>query len=111
MYNCISIDVPNAPYNISSVDISSRQLTLKWTAPDDNNSPILGYYIFYKNPAFLNGSGVVLETNGSIENIQINDLHPGTVYTFTVVAFNSEGNSSNQTFDVRTLEEGKIIFI
>ncbi len=103
-------DVPDAPFNLSSVNILSKTVTLNWSKPNDNNSPILGYFVFYINPSFLNGTEIVLETEGAKEEIQVNNLHPGTNYTFHVIAFNEEGNSTSQTigYHVTTLDEGMI---
>ena len=65
--------------------------------------------MFFSYPTFLNGTQIVLETEGVTEEIQIDNLHPGTDYTFTTIAENDKGNSSNQSigYQVRTLEEGK----
>ena len=102
------IDIPDVLYNVTAVNVLSRSLLLKWPEPDDNNSPILGYFVFYFNPLFLNGMQVMLETEDAQEQIQINDLHPGATYTFKVVAFNDEGIGTNQTIgsQATTLDEG-----
>ena len=89
----------------------SQNLTLVWTAPHDNNAPILGYYIFYTEPSFLGGDDVVLRVNGAVEEFFIEDLHPGEEYTFTILAFNEEGNSSlSDPFTNETMEEGILKF-
>ena len=88
--------------------MTSRDLTLFWTEPHDNNAPISGYFVFYTNPSFIQGgTEVTLTTNGTIEELFIENLHPGVTYDFTVLAFNEEGNSSRSApFTIRTLEEG-----
>ena len=46
-------------------------------------------------------------TDGKMEELFIEDLHPGVTYNFTVLAFNEEGSSNrSEPFNIRTLEEG-----
>ena len=56
---------------------------------------------------------MTLLVTGGIEQQFIDELHPGEIYSFTAIAFNKEGNSSNVSLPltVRTLEEGTDIFI
>lgn len=63
--------------------------------------------MIFEHPSFLNGTLIVLETDGAKESMIVENLHPGTVYTFRVIAYNEEGNSSNQTtgYQETTLEE------
>ena len=101
-------DVPDIPVNLDANNVTSRNLTLIWTAPHDNNAPILGYSVFYTNPSFIQGGTEVTRmTNGRVEELFIEDLHPGVEYYFTVLASNEEGNSSrSEPFNISTLEEG-----
>ena len=89
--------------------MTSRNLTLLWTAPHDNNAPILGYRVFYTNPSFIQGGTEVtlMTVNGRVEELFIEDLHPGVKYYFTVLAFNEEGSSNrSEPFNITTSEEG-----
>ena len=111
-FSCL-LAVPDEPLNLTAHNVTSRNLTLEWIRPHHNNAPILGYYIFYTRPDFLGGDIVTLLVKGAIEQQFIDELHPGEMYSFTVIAFNEEGNSSNVSLPltVRTLEEGSDIFI
>ena len=74
-------------------NVTSRNLTLTWVEPHDNNAPILGYRVSYTEPDFLGGGNVTVNVTGPIEEAFIGSLHPGVNYSFTVVAFNEEGDS------------------
>lgn len=84
-----------------------------WFEPHDNNAPILGYYVFYTNPSFIDsGSQRVLTVYEAIEELDVLELHPGVEYSFTIIAFNEIGNSSaSDPFVVTTLEEGMSMYI
>ena len=105
------IDVPQSPHSLDSEDVYSRNLTLIWAIPHDNNAPILGNFIFYRNPFFIeNGSDVLLTDDDNVGEFIVENLHPGEFYNFTIIAFNEEGNSAeSDTYRVRTLEEGMLI--
>ncbi|XP_019855187.1 PREDICTED: receptor-type tyrosine-protein phosphatase F-like isoform X2 [Amphimedon queenslandica] len=99
-------DVPDIPVNLSTSDVTSRNLTLSWDEPHHNNAPILGYDIAYTEPDFLGRRNIELTVNGSIEMLFIDGLHPGVSYNFSVNAFNEEGDSGfSEPFTQRTLEE------
>ena len=80
-----------------------------WAIPHHNNAPILGYFVSYTNPSFIDeGSTVTLLVDDNIDYLKIEDLHPGEIYNFSVIAFNEEGNSSESVpYRVRMLEEGR----
>ena len=102
------LDVPDAPHSLDVEDVMSQSLIITWTAPFDNNAPILGYYISYYNPSFIyDGSQVEILIDEAVEEFLVTDLHPGVSYEFTLVAFNEIGNSteSDPLFN-ETLEEG-----
>ena len=107
------IDVPQSPHSLDSEDVYSRNLTLIWAIPHDNNAPILGNLIFYRNPSFIeNGSDVLLTDDDNVGEFIVGNLHPGEFYNFTIIAFNEEGNSAeSDSYRVRTLEEGMLIII
>jgi protein tyrosine phosphatase len=97
--------VPDEPINLTATNVTSRNLTLSWVEPHDNNAPISGYYVFYNLPDFFGSNEVTLIT-GTSEMLFIDDLHPGETYNFTVIAFNEEGNSSRSLpLSVLMLEE------
>ena len=76
--------------------------------PHDNNAPIFGYRVMYKQPVFLDRIQVVLNTTTT--TVDVTGLHPGVTYNFTVVAFNEIGDSpSSDIAPVRTLDEGMCV--
>ncbi len=101
------LDVPEPPVNLTDIVITSRNVTLTWVEPHDNNAPITQYQVSYVAPVFLEGQEVSALTVDDTEMITIADLHPGETYTFTVIAINEEGNSDmSAPLTIRTLEEG-----
>ena len=104
-------DVPDTPVNINVTDLTSRNLTLTWTEPFDNYAPILGYHVFYTRPSFLGGD-VNLTVNGAVEELIVDDLHPGVTYEFLILAFNKKGNGNySDPITIATLEEGRRNFL
>ena len=52
-----------------------------------------------------------LTVNGAVEELIIDDLHPGVTYEFLILAFNKKGNGNySDPITVTTLEEGRRIF-
>ena len=92
--------IPEQPGGLIAFEVTSRNLTLTWVEPHDNNAPITGYRVSYARPGFLvDGANVVLtvsaDGNETVSTeVFIDDLHPGVTYNFTIVAFNVIGNST-----------------
>ena len=109
MHFYILADVPEPPHSLDNDGVYSRNITLIWTIPHDNNAPILGYFIFFTNPFFINGgSPVVIALDENVAEVAVEGLHPGESYNFTIIAFNEEGNSlQSKNYTVQTLEESK----
>ncbi len=102
-------DTPEQPQNVRATETNSRNLTLEWVEPYENNAPIHGYRVTYSDPPFLAGGGVVVEVV-QIEVAVITGLHPGVTYNFIVVAFNEIGDSDPSVVTmVATLEEGMCV--
>ena len=100
-----TIDTPEQPQNVSAVMVTTTDVLLEWVEPHDNNAPILGYRVSYTRPLFL--SGLEVTVNSSVERINITGLHPGVTYTFSVIAFNKEGESQpSDGLMVTTAETG-----
>ena len=97
------------------VNVTSRNLTLTWVEPHNNNAPITGYRVSYAGPMFLpDGDNVVtVEAVGNKSvpaQLFINNLHPGATYNFTVVAFNGIGNSTpSEPLSVTLDDEGNTL--
>ena len=90
--------------------MNSRNLTISWTEPHNNNDPITSYNITYQNPDCLvmaNGLTRNVTNTSMEEQIVITDLHPGEVYTFTIIAINNICPSQpSLPASMRTMEEG-----
>ena len=90
--------------------MNSRNLTINWTEPYNNNDPITGYNISYQNPDCLvmaNGIPQDVTVDSTEEQVMITGLHPGEVYTFTVIAINNICPSqSSLPVSMSTMEEG-----
>ena len=90
--------------------MNSRDLTINWTRPHDNNDPITSYNISYQNPNCLvtaNGVPQNVTVTSTEEQVTITGLHPGEYYTFTIIAINNICPSQpSEPISMRTLEEG-----
>ena len=67
---------------------SATSVTLSWSAPNDNGSPITGYS--------ASGGGQSCTTTGAT-SCTVNNLSPNTTYSFTVTATNAVGTSNPST--------------
>ena len=104
------VGCPNRPKNIQISNVNSRNLTINWTEPFDNNAPIIDYDIGYRNRRCLvmalNISRRVITTTTEVQ-VTITGLHPGRYYTFAIFANNDICYSRPGVSDyVRTLDEG-----
>ena len=98
--------MPNVPVNLTAEVINSRDVTLVWVEPHDNNAPVLRYRVYYLTPNFLGAVERSVETVNDTESVVVPDLHPGEIYNFTVTAVNEEGESErSDPLTVRTSEE------
>jgi len=90
--------------------VNSRDVTINWTEPHNNNAPITGYNISYQNPdCLVNDIGVERNVivNSVVEQVLVTNLHPGENYSFTIIAFNNICPSQpSETARVHTMEEG-----
>ena len=78
------IDVPEVP-SLSATG-GDRQVTLRWSAPDDNGSPIQYYQYRHSGGSWATVSGGVSARSQTVSN-----LSNGTTYTFEVRAVNAVG--------------------
>ena len=91
-------------------NVFSRELTLTWVEPNDNNATIHGYLVMYMEPEYeflIRGRERVVNISEPVEMADINDLAPGVSYTFTVTAYNGRGESApSDPLTVMTQDEG-----
>jgi len=80
--------LPSAPLNVSAT-LSKGAAVVSWTAPENPNGAAIDNYRVTAQP-----SGATCESGGALSCV-IEGLSNGSVYTFTVVAFNRVGASSS----------------
>ena len=95
------------PEGVAAASIASRQITLTWVEPHDNNAPIMNYQVQYLQPEFVTGNREVIVTT-TVTMATLTSLYPGVTYIFTITAHNTIGSSlPSLRAIVRTLDEGK----
>lgn len=83
-------DVPNAPANISAVSKNSNTVEIKWTASTSESDAQFDGYTLSVTPGVMQYSIPAGQTTYTVSA-----LDEGTVYTFSLTAEFSNGNSSN----------------
>lgn len=84
------VEHPQPPQLIELVDVWSRSVRIKWSAPSNGNSPILSYTVeYWTNP----GGHWNVTISSSSSSCILRDLKPFTVYSFHVWASNGVGDS------------------
>jgi len=97
--------VPSAPSDLSAVIVSTRFVTLAWEPPTAINGQLTGYSVFYKQPG-SERERVVNSTRGTLEEVSLQGLVPGTKYSVRVVAQNENGpGESSAELEVVTQAE------
>jgi hypothetical protein len=68
-------------------------VTLSWTAPDDDR--VTGYFVYYgtSNPPVPSNGGTELDAGSATQQI-ITDLTEGTDYYFGAKSYDADGNTS-----------------
>jgi PQQ-dependent dehydrogenase (s-GDH family) len=80
---------PSAPSNLSFTNLTQVSCTLNWTASTDNIA-VAGYDV-YRDGIKINSSIVTGTT------FNVTGLNAGSTYSFTVIAKDAAGNSSNSS--------------
>ncbi len=83
----------STPTNVQVTGIGSSSITLSWSASTDSSGTgdVPAYYVF-------NGSNIVATSMGT--SVTVSSLLPSTSYTFTVQAYDKDGNTSGQSASV-----------
>jgi hypothetical protein len=80
---------PGAPTEVRAT-AGNGQATVSWTAPEANGGlPVVGYLVI------ANGDELFTTTVGTETSLTVPGLTNGRSYTFTVVAFNDDGNDGS----------------
>src|SRR5579883_2607363 len=83
----------STPTNVQVTGIGSASITLSWSASTDSSGTgdVPAYYVY-------NGSNIVATSMGT--SVTVSSLLPSTSYTFTVQAYDKDGNTSGQSSPV-----------
>jgi hypothetical protein len=87
--------VPTPPTDVSGIPMNGA-VSVSWNAPADNGGLAISSYRVTASP----GGAFATTPNGTTTTATVTGLTNGTSYTFTVIATNSKGNSSNSTASV-----------
>ena len=85
--------VPGSPTNLRANVLSSTQIDLSWSAPDNNNSAITGYKIEVRTDTNPNYSIAIENTGNADTTYSHTNLISDTVYAYRVSAINLAGES------------------
>ena len=97
--------VPGEPVIGEPPTATATSISLSWSVPD--GSVVTSYEIAWSSEECSDSPVDNMATiAGSSTNITLSDLRPSTVYTVTMTACNSGGNSTSQTVTVNTMEAG-----
>jgi chitodextrinase len=81
---------PSVPSNLTASAISPSQINLTWSASTDNVA-VAGYKVY------RNGTQIATPTSNSYQD---SGLTAGATYTYSVSAYDTSGNNSNQSSSV-----------
>ena len=83
----------STPTNVQVTATGSQSITLSWSASTDSSGTgdVPAYYVY-------NGSNIVATSMGT--SVTVSSLKASTGYTFTVQAYDKDGNSSTQSTSV-----------
>src|SRR5579875_1573724 len=85
--------VITTPTNVQVTAVGPQYITLSWSASTDTSGTgdVPAYYVY-------NGSNIVATSMGT--SVTVSSLLPSTSYTFTVQAYDKDGNTSGQSSSV-----------
>ncbi|KAL5491927.1 hypothetical protein EMCRGX_G017303 [Ephydatia muelleri] len=83
---CIAEGPPSAPQNVSVDAIGTTYVVLNWYTPQDSGgTEAISYWIYYQA---VNDSLRMTSGNVTATSVNVTNMHPGTEYKITVVAWN-----------------------
>ena len=95
------ISVPGAPTDVTAVPVdvqtagfTNGAVTVSWTAPNDNGSPITGYTVSYGLTPVVGCTTAAEPGTDAATTCEVDGLTVGVEYSFTVTATNDLGSSS-----------------
>ena len=89
----------STPTNVQVTNTGPQSITLSWSASTDSSGTgdVPAYYVY-------NGSNIVGTSMGT--TVTVSSLLPSTSYTFTVQAYDKDGNTSGQSSAVHGSTQG-----
>jgi Fibronectin type III domain len=91
-----SITAPSPPSGVSAVANANGTVTVTWTDPPNNGSTITGYTVS-PSPQCASCTGTTVSGAGAT-SATISGLTPGTYYSFSVTATNSNGTGDPSAY-------------
>lgn len=82
---------PDAPSWVDAASSGSAEITVKWTAAEDNGSPITGYRVSWTDPEGSGSADGSVDVPANRRSYVAEWLRGGTYYEFTVQAINDVG--------------------
>ena len=99
-YIRLHIGRPTPMSQLSSITATRNSVTICWKDPDDGNSEISGYKIFYKT-GFLGDEKLLVDTEKP--EFTHTGLEPGTKYEYKIIPYNKMGEADvERTFEAWT---------
>ncbi|XP_073826818.1 miles to go [Musca autumnalis] len=89
MANCQTPAAAPSPPQIKDFEFTSNEATLRWSAPENNGSPIINYTIEYNSAP---SNVTTITTPDDKTEYTVSNLQPETSYKFKVQAINAIGS-------------------
>nr|XP_005988243.1 PREDICTED: Down syndrome cell adhesion molecule-like protein 1 [Latimeria chalumnae] len=91
---CVTLTEPPDPPELEIREVKARSMNLRWTQRFDGNSIITGFDIEYKNKSETwDFKQATRNISPTINQANIVDLHPASVYSIRMYSFNKIGRS------------------
>ena len=107
MFDCISAP-KKIPPNVEAVATGSTSIRVTWTKII-NDSFLTGYTVKYTRLGDV--SPEIEETDGKVEELELQNLDIYTEYKIEVAARSTQDGNFSEAILVRTLEDGKLSFL
>ena len=91
-------EVPLAPVNPQVTDITDTSFTVTWEAPDNTGRPAITEYELESTAPGLTRGNI----GGTTHSVSYSSLVPGTTYSFTLKARNTDGDGAEVAFAATT---------
>nr|XP_033775126.1 Down syndrome cell adhesion molecule-like protein 1 isoform X2 [Geotrypetes seraphini] len=94
----LTVQEPPDPPELEMREVKARSMNLRWTQRFDGNSIITGFDIEYKNKSEIwDFKQATRNISPTINQANIVDLHPASVYSIRMYSFNKIGRSEPST--------------